>query len=810
MSLDENSRITNGLEGNSDSDDNFLDDFDFAKFLVVAKKSLVWVILLLLISSTASFLFNRYTKSVYRSSSILKLDVKSEAGALGLGDLREPFNSSKMSNIAGEIELIRSNLIYDKLIDLIDLNISYFQYGKILYEEKYKSSPFQVEYSIVNPAFYDKRFDVNILNDSEFILSYEMNGEEVSEKYFFGAMINSPDFNFKITTTSNYNPSYKDSYNFFTINSKGYLFNLLNNNLEVNILNLDANTIEIAFKDYDKGKARDIVSAICQIYLNETIENKSRAQEQTINFLNEMLENTEAKLVQSEVQLESFITKNKTVNVKENVSKIVGEIEELQKEKVELRSKLSLLNELKDLVSNDKEVKLFLPALSLFSDPQLATAITSLNALQQEREIALASSKENTFVMKSKNIAIDAIKANIGELITINKKIMLEQLAMLNNSIVGLEKTFLTLPSKETEYTRIKRFYDIYEKYYLLLMEKHAEFGIAKAGNVPNFVILSPASINHQPIYPNKILLYSAGLAIGLFLGIGLIVVRYLLHNTITTQKELESYVNAPILGGIPEYTKEKSVFSKLIVHKNPKSAISESIRSIRTNLDFIAPKSSEGKRIISITSTVSGEGKTFVSSNLSGIIAMSNFKVVLLDLDMRKPKVHFAFEGDNHKGMSTLLIGKHSLEECIKNTELENLDYISAGPVPPNPSELILRKEFVSLLDQLHKIYDVIIIDTPPVGLVTDGVLIMKYADIALYIVRANYTKKGVKKNINKLIASTGLRNLGIILNAMTNLNTYGYGAYGAYGTKGYGYYEEEYKDDKKSSLAKIKKMLS
>jgi len=203
---------------------------------------------------------------------------------------------------------------------------------------------------------------------------------------------------------------------------------------------------------------------------------------------------------------------------------------------------------------------------------------------------------------------------------------------------------------------------------------------------------------------------------------------------------------------------------SRLVVDKNPKSAISESIRSIRTNLDFIS--SAKKKRLISVTSTISGEGKTFVTVNLGGIIALSGQRVIILDLDMRKPKVNLAFGAENIKGVSTILIERHSVQECIQPTTIESLQFISAGPTPPNPSELILSDRFDQMLQELFLTYDVILIDTPPVGLVTDGILIMRKADIPLYIVRAGYSRKAFIKNMNRLMRSSNLTRMCTILN--------------------------------------------
>ena len=294
------------------------------------------------------------------------------------------------------------------------------------------------------------------------------------------------------------------------------------------------------------------------------------------------------------------------------------------------------------------------------------------------------------------------------------------------------------------------------------------------------------------PIFPNKLIVYAVGLAGGVLLGLGLIAARYFMHNTITNVRELERNTKASVLGIIPTYDKEKMEVSRLVVDKNPKSAISESIRSIRTNLDFIS--SAKKKRLISVTSTISGEGKTFVTVNLGGIIALSGQRVIILDLDMRKPKVNLAFGAENTRGVSTILIERHSVQECIQPTTINSLQFISAGPTPPNPSELILSDRFDLMIQELFLTYDVVLIDTPPVGLVTDGILIMRKADIPLYIVRADYSRKAFIKNMNRLMRSNNFTRMCTILNDAQSGGGHGYGyGYGyGYGDYGQGYYEE------------------
>jgi tyrosine-protein kinase Etk/Wzc len=782
---------------------DFLSDFDIATLLVVTRKSIFWLLLLFATSIFGTFLFNRYTKPIFESTSILKLDLKNNAGVLGFKGIQEEAEGSKHTTLSGEIEFLKSRLVAEKVLERLDLNVGYFVYGKILVDEKYRTAPFKVDYKITNHGYYNLPFDVTILNNEEFKLSYKVGEQEITNVYTFGAQIGSTDqgFVFKLIKEPSFAPEHFNIPYFFKVYDKETLISFITQNLNVGILNLDASTIKVSFKDYNSLKATDIVNTVDSVYLYETIAARSKAHEQTIAFLEESLQKTEKDLEEAEQKMEAFVRRNKTVDVKSDFGRVMLKMETLDAEKLGLKLQISMLRDLEELIRTNKDLQSFIPGLTQLPDPQLSSAIKELNTLYQERERTALSQKENTFALKQKDTNIEKVNRGILELVSQNKRILYQQIAELNNKMAELEGEVIGLPAKETEYVRLKRFYGLYEKLYLLLIEKQAEYGIAKAGTLPNFVILSPGLENKIPVYPNTKMLYIGSVFLGLFLCIIFIFFRYFLHDTIATQKELEKSLSASVLGGIPEYKKEKMEYSRLIVDISPKSAISEAFRSIRTNLEFVAPN--KGKRILTVTSTVGGEGKTFVSTNLAGIIALSNQKVAILDFDMRKPKVHLAFGKENIRGISTVLIGKHTIEDCIHKTTIDNLDFISAGPIPPNPSELILRPEFDQLMVNLHKKYDTIVIDTPPVGLVTDGILLMKKADVQLYVVRANYSKKGVKKNINKVYRTGGFNKLSVVINAMQAVNTYGYGGYG-YGY-GYGYYE----GDKKADESLLKKVF-
>jgi capsular exopolysaccharide synthesis family protein len=367
----------------------------------------------------------------------------------------------------------------------------------------------------------------------------------------------------------------------------------------------------------------------------------------------------------------------------------------------------------------------------------------------------------------------------------------------LDNKLSQLEGEYYSIPQKELEFARLQRLSTINEKYYTLLLEKSIEYKISKEGFGSNNQILDEAKTPATPISPKRNMVFLTFVLIGLFVSFIIVTVRYLLHNNISSLNEIVRHSNGRMhnLGIIPKYKEEVPV-SMLLVDQNPRSLMAESFRSVRTSLQFL---SSENKSsILAVTSTISGEGKTFVTLNLAGILAFSEKKVIVCDLDMRKPKIHKGFAADNSKGMSTILIGKDSIDACVQKSQLANLDFITAGPIPPNPSELIISQRMDGIIEELRSKYDYVIFDTPPVGLVTDGVSLLKKVDIPMYVFRADYSQKQFVQVADKLINENQI-SLNVILNGVdldrnrySYRYSYGYGYGYGYGQGGAGYYDE------------------
>ncbi|MEM6522885.1 MAG: polysaccharide biosynthesis tyrosine autokinase [Bacteroidota bacterium] len=749
---------------------NEIEGIDFYKLRAVISKSAIWLALIFAFSVACAYLVIRWTKPLYESVSEVKLDVEANATELGITSIAENQN---LNVISGEIELLRSKLFFNKVIENFDLDVSYFTAGTVLTDEKYPNAPFKVDYIVKDNQAYDKRIYIKLIDQNEYKVSFQNEDVGNGQSYKVGALVEHDWLNFSISLTKDF-ISGDESY-FFVINSQSSLVNYFEENLIVEPLNLNANTIKIAITDYNRHKARDLVNTIDSVYLEYSQQEKTKENKQKIEWLNNELKQIEGQLEEYESYFESFTIENRTSDLNQDLKNIIEIINDLDSQKLVLRSRLREIQNVRiDLDKTDK-IELHTSQLPQF----LKDNVKALNDLILERERLGLSYSETTFALTKKDNEINQLRSgvlkNLGDLeIRYNREIK-----NIDERKRILQSNFEELPGKSTEYNKKQRFFKLYEEFYLSLMQSKAEFQIAEAGTTTQFKILSAATLPTAPISPKNLIIIGIGVVTGLVLNFIFISMKYLLHNKITTFQELENSTTNPILGSVPKAS-EKLEHTSLIIHKRPKSAVSEALRSIRTNIEFMLTK--EQQRVISVTSTVSGEGKTFIAVNFGAIVALTKKKVVIVDLDMRKPRVHMALgNGVNAKGVSTILIGKHDPLDCVLSTDVDNLHFIPAGPTPPNPSELLLNGAFESLLNSLKKEYDLVILDTPPAGLVTDSLLAMKKANLAIYIIRANYSKKVFTKTLDRLVKVNNFENISVVLNAVPRSSgkTYGYGYY-------------------------------
>ncbi len=783
------------------------DELDVKLFLYIAKKNLIFVLLLFAIAISSAYLYLRYTPPLYQASSVIQIASELEKTRI------LPTAHIYEDDIARKIELLRSSVFLQRALSKLPLEITYYSKGRVLNHELYKSTPFIIEKNVKNSNIYGLPIYVDFLSDSLAVLSYELrNNEHRRIEVKAGEWGELPEFDFKIEILNfkaiedQQSIFSRNSY-FFIINNPANIVSYYAKDIKVNVLNAAAKTIEISYSGNNAGKTSDIVNAIAEEFKIYDLERKAESANNILSYIDLQLELIFDKLTESELELERFKNKYEiTEPAHDNLTPMKNRLNELQNQLINLEIERSIYQDIEKNLLESEEIDIYkLVAVLAGIDFQnnISNMMRALHDLLMEREKLLYQVTPRSSQIAALDYQIDIQKRYLVESINSIKSNIELRLADIKSKIEEYNE-FLKIEPREyslVEYSRLQRIYSINEKFYNQLVEKKAEYSISVAGHVPQSTILERSASTGRPISPRPRAIYISGVLASLFLGAGLIFLRYIFYNEIPSLNDILKHTDAPILGVIPKY---KSAIPKdqLLVLDKPKSVIAEALRSIRTNLQFI--DNSPGSKIIAVTSTISSEGKTFFAVNLAGILAFSNKKVIVIDFDMRKPKIHFGFNVANNNGVSTILSGIDSLEKCIQKSKESNLDFITAGPVPPNPSELILSPKMDELLDELKKTYDYIIIDNPPVGIVTDGMKSIMKANYPIYLFKANFSKRIFIQNVNRLIGENKIPNLAIVLNSVDKqYSSYGYDkgyAYGYYGDYGYEYYDENRNGNTKS----------
>ncbi len=790
---------------------NFSGEFELGLFIYIARRSILWVLLFFCTSLFIAYTYLRYTPPVYESTGVIQLQSSNQANKL----LNiENFSGETDNGLAEGVEVLRSRVFLKRVLAKLPLEISYYTEGTFRANELYKSSPYSVEIKTNNEKITGTKIYVDFKDNKQGIISFDFAGKKHSKTYETGVWVRFPDIEIKLNIENyseieNQQNLVKQNAYYFIVKNIDGLVDEYFPQLDVKLMNEQAKTIIISFKDFNPQKAADIVSKMSEEYSSFDKEHKGESSKSVIGFIDSQLEMVYAKLKLSENDIQTF---KKNYNVNADVGLASSNFERLNFYEDQITSmelETNVLDKIEKNINNSKSIDTFslLAMLSgTSSESAVSSTVETLHRLLVQKEDMLTVAKPNSQDIKLINDQIvfqeNLLKASL--------KSVKENLEIKKQNLIKKSSEFENkndkLPENEIEYGRLQRLFSINEKYYTLLLEKKTEYAITNAGFVSQSIELEKAVPANSPVSPNRRVTYLIFALISLLLSLILILVRYLSHNVINSLNEITKHTNASIsiLGIVPK-AKQDIPVSQLLVDKNPKSLIAEAFRSVRTNLQFISNE--PGPKIMALTSTISGEGKTFVAINLAGIIAYSGKKVIILDLDMRKPKIHIGFNVQNSIGMSTLLIGKDSIESAIQHSSLENLDFITAGPIPPNPSELIISLKMDEILALLKTKYDVVIIDNPPVGLVSDGITMIQKADYPIYIFRADYSKRNFIQNVDRLFNESNIKKLSVILNGVdVERNNYGYNygyGYGyGYGSS-YGYYDDEKRSKHKVSLS-------
>ncbi|HEY9124298.1 MAG TPA: polysaccharide biosynthesis tyrosine autokinase, partial [Bacteroidales bacterium] len=692
----------------------------------------------LTIALSIAYLVIRYTEPQYKVSSTIIINEEQKGFESLFPVMGRNLTKRNMFN---EIAKIKSYSVINQSLIELNFEITYNVVGRIK-ERKVFNQFFQIVLDTSKTNLKYVPVSLTFLNSEEILLEY---GEQnkTKKRIRFGNKFENEDFSFWIIKIKDFNPQAagedrKLQYS-FVINDLNNLTREYIGKLSVTGDEKQGSIITLSSSGPIPDKEAKFVNKVSEIYLRNNLNEKNQAAENAIRFIDNQLNVVGDSLKKNELRLQDFRTNRKVFDILDEEKIISERLIGLQKQKYENGIKLKYCSYIRDYINKKADFSdVMAPGTFGLNDDLLNKSITQLIDLyNQKRELKLSVS-ETSPAFKILNLKIDNVRKTLVESLNELENTTLYDTRICEEAIQKEEEKLYNLPPIEREYLSIKREYDINNSIFTFLLQKRAEAGITRASNkADNKVIDEALSTNAVLIKPKRSSVYSTAILLGLAIPFIIIFLMEFLNNQIVDIKDLSRLRKSSIIVSLGHNNKN----TETPVFEYPKSSLAESFRGLRTNLQFIL-REKDDKSIL-VTSTISGEGKTFCAVNLGIVLSMANKKVLLMAFDLRKPKIHRYLNIPNKTGISSYLSNQAQYEEIIVPTNINNLFFAPAGPVPPNPAELLETENMEKLIKKVKEDFDYIIFDTPPVAVVTDALLISKYASCSLFVVRQNYSTK-------------------------------------------------------------------
>lgn len=754
-----------------------------------------WYLYVFFIGSSlaSAWLRIRYATPVYqqRSTLLIKDEYTKSSAVNEEAIFRDLGLIQGGPRLLNETQILKSRPIMTEVVRKLGLDVEYYVKGRVRITEVYPVGALKAALYEVSENGYNVPFEITVLDARRFRLR---RGETVSE-HAFGEILELPEGKFIFTLATD-NLSIKEFRVIFRRAedaAAGYV-----GSLSINLTNNYSSVLEMTFKSPIPKKGVDILNTLVEVYNQATIEDKNRVGRNTIQFIDDRLKYLTRELADVESDLEQFKKTNEIpAEFSASVEDLLNQLSGTDQELARLEVQKSILEGLEAYLKDQLTLNEPAPVNLLPNNPRVSGLVDRYNDLLLERSrLAVAVTPENPS-LKNLNAQVDVFRQSI---LTTLRNIR-QETDLTINKIRGQSQRFQSrigaFPSKERGLIEIKRQQSIKESLFLYLLQKREETALSLAVAVPNSRVVDPALNSGIPISPNKRSIYLLSLLIGLLIPSGWIYFRHLLTNTVQSESDISTQAAVPLLGAIAY----KKVDDPVVVQANSRSAMAEMFRLLRTNLQFLS--GGKSNQAVLITSSSSGEGKSFVTLNLGITLALADKKTVILELDLRKPKlIRYLTKQPAENGITHYLIGQLDAGQIVQQSNLHsNLYYVASGPIPPNPAELLLSDRLKTLLEQLRRDFDYILLDTPPVGMVADALLLGEQADCSLYVVRHGHTQKSTLSLIHELYTQKKLPQLAVVYNGVKSQGRYGYGYGKGYGYGyGYGYHYGYYDDEKRA----------
>jgi len=736
-----------------------LDYFKIGKILI---SRWYWVAGSLAVFMIWSYVFLWYTPKTYATSGVLKLEEKkSEIADISI------LNTSERgpARIQSETTVLQSHTVVLNAITDLNYPISFYVEGRVRTSELYPQKPLNIEklqFDSLN--FYRDIITFKPINRQTFNLSYKLGGKEISKNYIYNNPVNLGPTTFIIRYPEGMN---SNAVLLFKFNTPEDFVGRVRGGLRASETAKNSNILSLQITDANPQFAADVLNAVMKEYLIYDRNRKTQSATQMINFIDDQLKFLSNEVKGSEKSIQNFKQKNRLMEVSSAADAAISKAGDLESQQSILKLQLLAIDQLKEQISKEKNnVNLNFDAGGGQVDPALPILISKLDILLNQRTELLKTYNYNSQPIQDINRSILQLKNNALTSLNSTYITVKRNLDYLNKQLSEVNNQISVLPVAERDLISLRRDFEINEKVYSFLSEKKLEAQISRSGILPGATIIEQAQPNYSPVSPNEHDIHRSAIIFGLAVGLGLIILIRILNPYIYDKETIESLTTIPIIGVIrkfPEKIDEDN--TQVLAISKPKSIFAESVRSVRTNLNFIAAE--KASKIICITSEVAGEGKSFVAVNLSSTLSLIDKKVVLIGADLRRSKLHKTFNVPNDKGLSTYLAHQTSLDDIILRSQQENLDFIVSGPVPPNPSELLHTERMKELIADLHLRYDIIMIDTAPIGLVSDAIPLIRMSDINIFVIRSGKSKYYSATVPQRIAQEYHLDNTVIVLNA-------------------------------------------
>jgi tyrosine-protein kinase Etk/Wzc len=735
-----------------------------------------------------AYAYLRYATPIYLVGGTLLIKSEQQGGGGGKNDkFEEIFVNSKTSNIQSEIEILRSRPLMERVVKKLGLQFSYFVKGKIKTVNIYKQGAFLLDSVQLADSMSSFALKVKFLNDHEF----RINDDPLVIP--FNTSFRNANGQFQLTRnpTAGISKDYTITWQPTKSVAIGFAASL-----QITPKTAGTGILSISMQSTNAQMAADIINTLMNEYAQYSIEQKNITSDQILNFIDTSLYDYGHKLDSVQKKLLDYEQENNLIDVNAQSGNYFGNISEADKTIYEQSLKVNVADMVDNYLADKKNqfTKVIVPSSLGLDDATLNDLVLGYNKAQMERQQLLDADVpvDNPSVI-SYDGQIENLRVSIRENLKNIKSSVNAVIGRLRERSGENVSQLKAMPAKIKKQAEIIRQVETWQNLYKFLQEQRAQTAITRASTIPNSVIAEEALPTTVPIKPNRRSIQILAILLGLGIPAMLIFIGEILNDKVTTRADIEKITSAPIVGEIGHSYSDKV----LIVNKTTRSMVAEQFRIIRSNLQYILSAKAD-KSVILVTSSFSGEGKSYVSVNMGAVLALAGKKTVILEFDIRKPKVLSGLGLPKGPGITNYLVGKANLEDLIRPVpEQENLFVIGCGPVPPNPAELLLDQRVEDMFVYLRQHFDIVVVDSAPVGMVSDAMTLSKFADSTLYLVRHRHTFKKQVALIDEFYQQNKLPKVSIIINDVKMKAGYGYYGYGRYGYGyGYGYgsyYEEE-----------------